>query len=88
VAKSRKKPVVEWAALPAWAKWVAQDSDGRWFYFASPVAPWMTEIEWVDPRQVYARIPEGYEPKWEGDWKDSLVKRPEMLAILKSAKAP
>jgi len=48
----------------------------------------MTEIEWVDPRQVYARIPEGYEPKWEGDWKDSLVKRPEMLAILKSAKAP
>ena len=28
-----KPPVVDWAAMPAWARWVAQNADGSWWWF-------------------------------------------------------
>lgn len=71
------KPEVDWSAMPAWAEWVAMDKDGEWTLFSAKpsmdVGCW-----WADGDVTYlAEIPPSYAPKWDGDWRDSLVRRTE-----------
>ena len=71
------KPEVDWSAMPRWAEWVAMDKDGEWTFFSAKpsmdIGCW-----WSDGDVTYlAEIPPSYAPKWDGDWRDSLVRRPE-----------
>jgi len=63
-----------WAAIPAWHDWVAMTDDGDWSSFENEPMP-------VDGRWLrgggWHFIPPEYAPTWEGDWKQSKVKRPE-----------
>lgn len=68
-----EKPVVDWAAMPAWANWVAMDEDGEWGWFKD--SPRRCHSYWGG---FYGhRIPNGYTPSFSGDWQDSLVERPK-----------
>lgn len=81
------RPVVDWPAMPKWAKAVVKNKDESWRWFTVkevvPVADFIWELgnkvssifssEYKDS----GLIPPAYAPKWEGDWKDSLVLRPE-----------
>jgi len=71
------RPEVDWSAMPRWAEWVAMDKDGEWTFFSAKpsmdIGCW-----WSDGDVTYlAEIPPSYAPKWDGDWRDSLVRRPE-----------
>jgi hypothetical protein len=71
------KPEVDWSAMPRWAEWVAMDKDGEWTLFSAKpsmdIGCW-----WSDGDVTYlAEIPPSYAPKWDGDWRDSLVRRTE-----------
>lgn len=68
-------PEVDWPAMPKWAKAVAMDKGGKWYWHSEkPVVdgPW-----WLPDSGDYGSIPPKYAPKWSGDWKQSLVLRPE-----------
>ena len=75
-------PVVNWAAMPAWAKWVAMDEDGVWSWFETK--PWRVE-ETTKPSPEWQRhgswtfgmIPSAFAPTYCGPWQDSLVERPK-----------
>ena len=66
-------PVVDWSAMPAWARWVAQDADGNWRWFAC----WPNRKHLpVLMDYLYSNIPPSYAPVYSGPWEDSLVERP------------
>jgi len=67
------KPVIDWSAMPAWAKFVAMDSGGKWFWYTHKPS---LEHVWCVIDGDYGKIPYEYAPKWEGDWKQSLIERP------------
>ena len=67
------KPVIDWATMPAWAKFVAMDESVKWFWYIRK--PRMGDV-WCVIDGDFGKIPHGYAPKWEGDWKDSLIERP------------
>jgi hypothetical protein len=68
------KPEVDWSVMPKWAEWVAMDEDGKWIWFLGE--PRKGAANWCC-YGVYGEIPHTYAPKWDGDWKDSLVRRTE-----------
>lgn len=75
------KPVVDWAAMPAWANWVAMDENGRaWYWYVfHPIIDTEDEI-WSDlahEKEFFGLVPSKYAPSFSGDWKDSLVERPK-----------
>ena len=74
-APAPAKPVVDWTTLPAWANWVAMDSNGEWLWYYDK--PRMDEIAWFSYNSMYQVIPSEYAPAFEGDWKDSLRERPK-----------
>lgn len=64
-----EKPVFDRSLLPSW-KAVAMDEDGAWFAYTE--IPEQGEDGWeTDGAVSYIRIDRA--PKWEGDWKDSLL---------------
>lgn len=69
-----EKPVIDVPSMPAWTSWAAMDSDGVWHaYRVEPEAEsavWAVSEGYIN----YTRIPPSHAPKWEGDWKESLVK--------------
>jgi len=69
------KPEVDWSAMPRWAEWYAIDGNGipRWFNGRMPS---IKDDIWVN-YELWGVVPFEYAPKWDGDWKDSLVRRPE-----------
>lgn len=69
-------PVVNWSAMPAWAKWVAMDGDQRWFHYSE--LPSLLDDRWRTTAHIYASglIPEAFRPTFSGDWRDSLCERP------------
>lgn len=76
------KPVVNWPAMPVWAKAAAMNRKKQWFYFYERPT---LRLDTTDPSgkdgfwwtsNFYGEIPPEYAPTWEGDWKDSLVERP------------
>jgi len=69
------KPVVNWAAMPAWAKAVWWSPGWECWFWSSKV-PIKGDIGF-DEYETQGGIPEPHcPPPWTGDWKDSLVERP------------
>jgi hypothetical protein len=67
------KPVIDWSLMPAWAKFVAMDSNRRCFWYTHKPS---LERLWYVIDGDYGKIPAEYAPKWDGDWKNSLIERP------------
>lgn len=67
-----QKPVVDWSVMPAWANYIAMEKSGDWYWFN--ILPRFSKICWLNGGDC-GEIPEQYAPKFEGDWKDSLVAR-------------
>jgi len=70
------KPVIDWDAMPAWAKFVAMDKNKKWFWYTSEVALLVFGNWELKLGGRSGVIPTEYETKWEGDWEDSLIERP------------
>jgi len=76
--KSAPTPdVIAWDRLPAWAKWVARDSDGR--VFAYNRVPGLGSSIWKLGDGECRRIDDfpGFVQIGTVDWTDSLQQRPE-----------
>jgi hypothetical protein len=69
-----EKPKVNWTTMPAWAKWVALDANGRWFYYIDK--PNTRQSIWDPNSSQCNNIPAEYYPTFTGNWEDSLVERP------------
>jgi hypothetical protein len=67
------KPVIDWSVMPAWAKFVAMDSNGSWFWYTHKPS---LEHVWCVIDGDYGKIPSEYAPKWDVDWRNSLIERP------------
>jgi hypothetical protein len=67
------KPIVDWSLMPAWAKFVAMDKSGKWWWYTHKPS---LEHVWCIIDGFGGVIPSEYAPKWEGDWKESLTERP------------
>jgi hypothetical protein len=69
------KPVIDWSLMPAWAKFVAMNEDGAWnWYRVEPNKGWYMWL--MTGTENWGEIPSEYAPKWDGDWKNSLIERP------------
>lgn len=69
------RPVVDWSKMAAWHRWVAMDSDKRWY--AYPEEPALGSISWNSGlSNVQNLIHPNYSPTFSGNWRDSLVERP------------
>jgi hypothetical protein len=68
------KPVIDWASMPAWAKFVAMGRGGGWWWYEKE--PVIGENIWRSESEYYDEIPAEYAPKWDGDWRNSLIERP------------
>lgn len=70
-----------WPLLPPWIKWIAQDEDGDWrghMYKPDLMSSWWDASATNDDGwKWYITIPKEYHPIFEGDWKNSLVERPQ-----------
>jgi hypothetical protein len=67
------KPIVDWSLMPAWAKFVAMDKKGKWWWYTHKPS---LEHAWCIIEGFVGKIPSEYTPKWEGDWRNSLIERP------------
>lgn len=74
IPRPAQRPIVDWSVMPAWAKWVCVNEDGYWYWSAGK--PELTPDGWMSEWQEGA-IPEQFAPKYTGDWRNSLVERPE-----------
>jgi hypothetical protein len=81
VEEWKDAPAVDWSKLPAWAQWVAMDSTGTWRYFErQPTAyhsGWLSTDRSPTGCDYSSRIHESHLPGFSGEWKDSLVRRPQ-----------
>jgi hypothetical protein len=68
------KPIVDWDAMPTWAKFVAMGRGGGWWWYEKE--PVIGENIWRSESEYYDEIPAEYAPKWDGDWEESLIERP------------
>jgi hypothetical protein len=73
ISEWRDDPVVDWSKYPEWMPLLAMDEDRRWFLFECE--PSVTLRRWESAGDALL-IPPEYAPKFTGDWKDSLAKRP------------
>ena len=64
-----------WPLLPPWIKYLAQDYNRDWY--ATLDKPELKEKYWTACPGKFIAIPKKYAPIYSGDWKDSLVERPE-----------
>ena len=71
-----EKPVFDRSLLPPWCnKAIAMDQNGRWWHYNEEPTRREEMDMWgvTTPYGESQRIPAAYAPKWEGDWKDSLL---------------
>ncbi len=82
--RRRTTPLVDWSALPVWAKWACKDENGEWTVFSHK--PVMEANEWLcygsdhkcaDADIGVIQLPTSHFPSFSGDWKLSLVAREE-----------
>ena len=64
-----------WPLLPPWIKYLAQDYNRDWY--ATLDKPELKEKYWTACPGKFIAIPKKYAPIYSGDWKDSLVERPQ-----------
>ena len=72
-------PVVDWPAMPAWARYVAQNEGGYWYWFSEKPEMVLDRTIYSDEEGILqdgGRIPAEYAPAYSGPWEDSLVERP------------
>lgn len=72
-------PEVDWPAMPIWVSHLAKDSNGAWFGYDTK--PSRENRSWSTPEYKGYRIDPSYFPKFSGDWKDSLVERPNPKTV-------
>jgi hypothetical protein len=72
------KPVIDWASMPAWAKFVAMDRGGVWRWYKNKPELFLFRDNHFFGNNcvVNGVIPKEYAPKWGGDWRNSLIERP------------
>ena len=75
IPRPAQRPVVDWSVMPAWAKWVAVDKSGTWCWYTDE--PSINDRHYVVDNGIYGTIPREHAPTYTGDWKNSLVGRPE-----------
>lgn len=75
IPRPAQRPVVDWSVMPAWAKYIAQDECGDWWW--SENKPEARNSVWLHDGGMDGTIPLSYRPKYTGDWRNSLVERPE-----------
>jgi hypothetical protein len=64
---------IPWSDYPTWCKWVAMESDGRWFGYE--FEPCKKVVTWSGDAVV--KIHPDYTPRnFTGDWTESLFERP------------
>lgn len=72
------RPTVNWSDMPAWAKWAAMDKSGEWSFYEEHPNIFSDVWSAASDRYAATAIPPDYAPKWTGDWRESLVARPEV----------
>ena len=75
VAEWVDEPEGSWDGYPAWAPWRAMDANGGWWCYVKEPLTQYEEGKWGSSFESL-QIPDKYAPKYSGDWKDSLQKRP------------
>ena len=65
-------PIVDWAAMPSQAQYVAQDKCDRWEWYRTK--PRQVPYGWHG--EDGGKVPPHATPTYFGPWEDSLVKRP------------
>lgn len=63
--------------LPKWAKYIAVDEDGEWYYYSYVPKPYNHLIKsvWFSHRERRSQIHQKYTPKkFTGNWEESLFK--------------
>lgn len=77
ISEWEDKPEIDWSLYPSWVKAVAMDKNRVWYtYIATPII-WDGENFWDSSARTSTQILHEYAPKWVGDWRNSLVVRPE-----------
>lgn len=72
------KPDVPWDDYAKWWRFVAMDKGGQWWgYKNKPTIATINEWLGHDSYYISTRINPEHTPKFTGDWKESLVERPD-----------
>lgn len=79
--RMRGKP--DWKDAPDWAQWLAQDSDGVWYFYASEIPPSTADSYFTVDEQHNARSAKG---SCLGDWRNTLERRPEQSKPLEAGR--
>lgn len=77
VEEWKEAPIVDWSLYAKWHKWMAKDKDDCWFVFWSK--PYAGHTRYASNDGMYEQIPSEYSPQFTGDWKDSLIERPQSI---------
>lgn len=70
--KQSEKWQPDWNQAPEWAKYLAMDEDGEFYYFEE--SPSMAGCSWQP--QSHGELGETFDHGYKGNWQDSLRKRP------------
>jgi hypothetical protein len=65
----------DWEDAPDWAEWLAQDKDGKWYWFLERPRPSVTWDEWQYDKGDADLASDGCVPNL--DWQDTLEHRPQ-----------
>ena len=70
------KPEFDWSKAAAWSNYVSMDENGGWWTYKE--RPTVNDGGWCDiaPDPAWGRVPKEFYPTFSGDWKDSLIERP------------
>jgi len=66
-----------WPLLPPWIKYLAMDKNYGWFGYKNKPLQGISSWHSNGTEDDYCTIPSKYVPIYSGDWKDSLVERPQ-----------
>jgi len=65
-----------WPLLPPWIKYLAMDANNEWYSYS--LKPYQGGNWFHDSLECsVCYVPKDYAPIYSGDWKDSLVERPQ-----------
>ena len=71
--ENRQSTIPDWSQAPSGWDWLAQDEDGRWFWYAVPPKPGIGGGVWRSPSKLQQFASQGSP---NPDWFDSLRQRP------------
>lgn len=65
----------DWGDAPKWAKWLAQDADGEWFWWKAKPRPGGADKFWV-PVKFSGPFTRAMRGAQNPDWAETLERRP------------